>query len=144
VAIREIRSRWSVEDVREVTGERIEAAIVFALDALYGPDQAKPSEETSRWSCAIRSPLSLFNTCEIVVSIASEAESSAVVRVEVWFDASDRRVDVYTALGMSVVGLPVAFAWREVSVHRARAFAAATTGRFFEVLTARATSSAYR
>ncbi len=141
--VREIRSLWCVDESRAVAGERIEAAVVVALDAVCGAAPAGPLQEVGPWRRPLRRSLSLYDTCELVVTVAPSGDEH-LVRAEVCFDASDRRVDTYMTLGMSIVGIPFAFAWREVSVRRARAFAAETLGRFFDVLGAVASRAGYR
>lgn len=107
-------------------------------------DMAVEQTEPRRWVASLPRPLSLFDQCEVTIVLSEADEGASIVDVEVAFDASSARVGVTMGFTTSIIGAPLAWAWRYQSIRSAKARAASLIKALFCALDARTSATAYR
>jgi hypothetical protein len=119
------RTRWSIVEARtfEEPPHVIEDRAYGALHQLLGEVFFR-QESLRRWRGELPSePLSLFDDREVVVDVEGVSRWSTKVTAEVSFDMGADRVGWIMFSAMTIVGIPVVFAWRAKSIHDARKLA---------------------
>ena len=126
------RTRWLVTETRsfDVSAFAMETRAHRDLEQIVHAGFRE--ERLGCWRGKLSHPMSLFDECEIEVTIG-ENGTSCLVRGAIAFDASPARVVGFVSLASSIVGTPAAYAWRAVSIGAAKRFARET----FDLLWAR-------
>ena len=141
----DVRSRWSVGESRKIERGAVALERILTDVAREALGVAVENHDARHWRARIARPWSMFDQCEVTVTLADGDDGgSSTVRVEVTFDASLSRIGMMMWLTTSVVGIPLAWGWRERSVKRARAHGSAMLSRFWRLLDAHAGASVYR
>jgi hypothetical protein len=137
--------RWSVvetkrfERSREWMSGSVRTAIVRATNA------RAVEENPYDWRGKVSSALSLFDECEVLATVSSsDDEASSIVDIRLSFEPTSARVAALLWMSTSLVGMPLAYAWRAQSVRRWRAWSRAVLDRFWGALTPPRARSAYR
>jgi hypothetical protein len=115
-------------------------------DAMTEALDAAPVADTPRVFIVKRSrALSVFDECEVRVAVEGEpGDASSRVVIDVTYDSSDSRVGLLMGFVTSVVGFPVAWAWRYQSVAHARKDAQRTIAALLRAIDVRTAHGAYR
>lgn len=117
-------TEWTIEAARELARPRDELRdrIAPALSAALRADVINDSFYA--WRSELSLPKCLFDACRVEASLSEiEGRAACAMRIAFRFESTEMRLNQVLWLGMTLVGLPVAYAWRSVSIRQAKGYA---------------------